>query len=211
MQLEKGKLYHIYNQGNNHRNIFFQRDNYLFFLQKVKTYISPYADIIAWCLMPNQFHFMVYIKEVEISVESDKLTQQSDTMTRSHRITSKKRTFNNSIAIMLRSYTRAINKQENTSGSLFKAHTKAECINCHKGITPSFIMQDAVTKINYQNSEKQYPQVCFNYIHNNPVKAGLVINAIDWEFSSAKDYAGIRNGKLINKDVALEYINKLSE
>jgi len=212
MQLEKGHLYHIYNQGNNHRKIFFKRDNYLFFLKKVKTYISPYADIVAWCLMPNHFHFMVYIREVEISVESDKLTQQSDKMTPSHLITTnKKRTFNNSIAIMLRSYTRAINKQENASGSLFKAHTKAECINCHKGITPSFIMQDAVTKINYQNSEKQYPQVCFNYIHNNPVKAGLVRNAIDWEFSSAKDYAGIRNGKLINKDVALEYIDKLSE
>lgn len=27
-----------------------------------------------------------------------------------------------------------------------------------------------------------------NYIHNNPVKAGFVVNAGDWKYSSAKDY-----------------------
>ncbi|MDA3778747.1 MAG: hypothetical protein PF487_00705, partial [Bacteroidales bacterium] len=48
-------------------------------------------------------------------------------------------------------------------------------------------------------------QVCFNYIHQNPVKAGLVKNAVDWEFSSAVDYAGLRDGKLVNKPLAKEY------
>ena len=33
------------------------------------------------------------------------------------------------------------------------------------------------------------------------------IHIIDWEFSSAKDYAGIRNGKLINKKVAAKYVD----
>lgn len=53
MLLEKDFIYHIYNQGNNHRKIFFSQENYLFFLEKIKTYITPYADILAWCLMPN--------------------------------------------------------------------------------------------------------------------------------------------------------------
>ena len=169
----------------------------MFFLQKIKTYISPYADIMAWCLMPNHFHLMILVREVE-------LPTTSDTMTQSHRITT--RSLNNSIAIMLRSYTRAINKKEKLSGSLFKAHTKAECVNCSNGITPSFITKNGIAEINIQNPEKQYPQVCFNYIHQNPVKAQLVKNATDWEFSSAIDYAGLRNGKLINKEVAKEYI-----
>jgi len=47
MQLEKGDIYHIYNQGNNKQKIFFDRENYLFFLKKIKTYILPYGDIIA--------------------------------------------------------------------------------------------------------------------------------------------------------------------
>lgn len=29
-----------------------------------------------------------------------------------------------------------------------------------------------------------------NYIHNNPVKDGLVENAVDYLYSSARDYAG---------------------
>lgn len=112
---------------------------------------------------------------------------------------------NNSIATMLRSYTRAINKQENLSGSLFKAHTKSECVNCPKGITPSFIRSEGITTMLAQFPEQQYPNICFNYIHQNPVKANLVSKSVDWEFSSARDYAGLRDGILVNKRLADEY------
>ncbi|MDD4236020.1 MAG: hypothetical protein PHF99_08405, partial [Bacteroidales bacterium] len=61
MIIEKGYIYHIYNQGNNRRRIFLIRENYLFFLKKIETYILPYADILAYCLMPNHFHLMVYV------------------------------------------------------------------------------------------------------------------------------------------------------
>jgi putative transposase len=84
-----------------------------------------------------------------------------------------------------------LQKQENITGALFRRHTKAECVNCPKGITPSFFNTQEGTMINIENPEKQYPQVCFNYIHENPVKAGLVKRAEDWEFSSFRDYANI--------------------
>ncbi|MBN1339080.1 MAG: hypothetical protein JXA03_07145 [Bacteroidales bacterium] len=107
---------------------------------------------------------------------------------------------------MLRSYTRAINKQENRSGSLFRPKTKAECINFPDGITPSFNSgKNGVTKINIRPTELQYLQVCFDYIHNNPVKAGLVQSQEEWEFSSAIDYSGQRHDKLVKKEVAREY------
>ena len=48
--------------------------------------------------------------------------------------------------------------------------------------------------------EYQYPQVCFNYIHQNPVKARLVAKAEDWEFSSYVDLAGIRAGNFVNRE-----------
>jgi putative transposase len=31
--------------------------------------------------------------------------------------------------------------------------------------------------------------------------------ATEWEFSSARDYAGLRNGKLINREVAGEFVD----
>jgi len=206
MQFEDGHIYHIYNQGNNRQKIFFDRENYLFFLRKVKTYILPYADIFAWCLMPNHFHFMVLVNEIELDIVEG-VVAETHPMTLSHRM-SKKRSFNNSIAILLRSYSRAIQKQGLVKGSLFRQKTKAECLTCTDGITPSFYNTSSGTQINITDPEKQYPEMCFHYIHQNPVKAGLVQKATEWEFSSARDYAGLRNGKLANKKVAQQYIIK---
>jgi putative transposase len=60
MNFEKGYLYHIFNQGNNSQKIFFERENYLFFLTKVKTHITPFADILAWCFtLSNNFKFLL--------------------------------------------------------------------------------------------------------------------------------------------------------
>ena len=204
MQFEKGHIYHIYNQGNNGQKIFFSRENYLFFLQKMRIYILPYADILSWCLMPNHFHFMVLVKIMRICLLIARdVVAQSEALAD---INSRRRTFNSSIGIMLRSYTNAINKQQQRTGALFRKKTKAESVTCSDGITPSFYNTTAGTQINIIDSEKQYPEMCFHYIHQNPVKAGLAKNAGDWEFSSARDYMNVRNGKLVNKEVAGQYI-----
>jgi putative transposase len=198
MKFEKGYIYHIYNQGNNREKIFFNRENYLFFLKKVKNHITPYSDILAWCLMPNHFHLMILVNRLAIDMRTEGFAQSE--------ALGFQRTLNQSIGIMLRSYTNAINKQQNRTGSLFRRETKAECLNCPNGITPSFYNTEYRTQIQVNCPERQYPQVCFNYIHQNPVKAGLVKTETDWEFSSAQDYAGMRNGILVNKTVASEYI-----
>ncbi|MFW5983216.1 MAG: transposase, partial [bacterium] len=205
MILEEGFLYHIYNQGNNRQKIFFSRENYLFFLRKIRQHILPHADVLAWCLMPNHFHLMVYVKDIEIGFP-DELGEgftQSEALTSSKNF-SRKRTLNQSLGLLLRSYTRAINKQEKVSGSLFRKKTKADCLNSPK-MTPAFINTSSGTLINVPCPEKEYPQLCFDYIHHNPLASNLVRNVNDWEFSSAKDYYSNRNGTLVNKERALEF------
>ena len=203
MQFENDHLYHIYNRGNNSQKIFFSRENYLFFLKKVKNYILPHADILAWCLMPNHFHLMVYVNDVGIELATPAFTHG---VTRSHPVSkSKQRTLNNSIAIMLRSYTRAIQKQENRTGSLFQMQTKAICLTQVDGVSPAWFQSEYGTIINVAFPEKEYPQVCFDYIHSNPVNHGLVSNIEDWEFSSARDYAGMRCGRIIDKNRTKEF------
>ena len=199
MIFESGHIYHIYNQGNNRQKIFFRDANYLYFLNKIRKHILPHADILAWCLMPNHFHLMIYVHDVEISsthqmTESHQMNNDAPylsthQMTESHQMSnnpphqmsnvemSKTRTFQESIAIMLRSYTRAINIQEKRSGSLFKPHTKAECLTKFQGITPSFYGN----QINVRIPEKEYPIVCWNYIHNNPVTANRVDRAEEYK------------------------------
>lgn len=201
MQLEKG---YIYNQGNNRGKVFYGSDNCLFFLKKVRKHMLPYCDIIAWCLMPNHFHFMVLVNDESLPLIEGRLGVSQRHAESGN--PSKLQTINASIGIMLMGYAKAINKQQKRTGKLFREETKAECINCPNGITPSFYNTEFGTLIHISNPDKEYPQACFNYIHNNPVKAGLVKNAVDWEYSSARDYAGLRNGKLVNKEVARKYI-----
>ena len=66
MQFDSGHLYHIYNQGNNRQEIFLSRENYLFFIRKMVIHVLPFADILAWCLMPNHFHLMVHVNHNEV-------------------------------------------------------------------------------------------------------------------------------------------------
>lgn len=198
MIFESGNLYHIYNQGNNRQKIFYLWDNYVFFLNKVKRHILPYSDILAWCLMPNHFHLLVYVKQVYIPV--------NDGVTLNHPVIKARAvSLNESIGIMLRSYTRAINKQEQRVGGLFREETKAECLTSIDGITPSFYNTSSGTLINISNPEKEYPQICFEYIHLNPVSAGLTPTPEEWEFSSFRDYCGMRDGRLINRERAGEF------
>jgi len=188
MHFEAGGIYHIYNQGNNRQTIFFKQENYLFFIKKMREYILPYGDLLCYCLMPNHFHWLVYVREPSILVSS------SDGVT-------KTRSLNESIGILLRSYTRAINEQEGRSGALFREETKAKDGWIDTNISPAH--QD-YGKI-WQNWEL-YGWTAFQYIHQNPVKAKLVDRAEDWPYSSAPDYAGLRNGTLCNQVLAKELL-----
>lgn len=205
MHLATNHIYHIFNRGNNSQKIFFIDENYHFFLEKLKTHITPFADILAWCLMPNHFHLMVFVNRTEIEI-ANKLSESKDKYgVKWGVVANSNRTLNKSIAILLRSSTRAINNQENRTGSLFQMTTKAKCLSDNSYLTPAWFQSTFGTVINISEPDKSYPQTCFKYIHMNPVSAKLVENASSWEFSSYQDYAGLRNGKLINRERALEF------
>jgi putative transposase len=169
MHFEKDEIYHIYNRSN--EQVFFEVRNYLFFLDKVRKLIFPICDILAWCLMPNHFHFMVVAnqKSVELTNETHRPVLQ---------------VLAKNIGTTLSSYTKAINKANHRRGSLFSHNTKAKKIN----------------------SEDDHLANCFYYIHQNPMNARLVKKLEDWEFSSFKDYAGLRSGSLCNNELADEIV-----
>ena len=75
----EGQYYHVYNRGVAKASIFLEDNDYLYMLSLFKKYLGAekrfdrfgraipcYAeevDLIAYCLMPNHYHLMVYLKE----------------------------------------------------------------------------------------------------------------------------------------------------
>jgi len=62
----KGEYYHILNRGNEKRSIYYESDNYLFFLKRLGKYLERYGPtLICYCLMPNHFHLLMCENEGE--------------------------------------------------------------------------------------------------------------------------------------------------
>ena len=61
--------YHIYNRGADGKRIFCQRENYRYFPRLLRFHLShAAAELIAFCLMPNHYHLVVYLtREINFS------------------------------------------------------------------------------------------------------------------------------------------------
>ena len=91
--LVPGQYYHFYNRGVNRGAIFFERENYLYFIRELRRFLIPASDIIAYCLMPNHYHLLVQIHDDD---------------------------FSHSMQLFGISYTKAINKRYQRVGALFQ-------------------------------------------------------------------------------------------
>jgi REP element-mobilizing transposase RayT len=73
--LATGEYYHLYNRGNNRQAIFFERENYLYFLRQFRYFVAAEtADVVAYCLMPNHYHLLVYLCEDGLSKAMQRFT-----------------------------------------------------------------------------------------------------------------------------------------
>lgn len=110
--LEESKYYHIYNRGNNSEPIFFEEENYHYFLKLLRKYISPIANIYSYCLIKNHYHLLIRVKEIE-EVDINKLSYTTVEKPKKIDSTSQFSNFFNA-------YTQAINKRYKRTGSLFE-------------------------------------------------------------------------------------------
>lgn len=141
-----GEHYHIYNRGNDRGNIFFERENYRYFLSKWREYLTDTAETLAYCLMPTHYHFFVRLASDGLSSAMQSFSQ---------------------------SYTNAINTRLQRVGALFQGRFQAVHVD-----------------------EDAYFVHLTRYIHLNPIVAGIARRPEDWEFSSYREYVGLRNGTL---------------
>lgn len=215
MNFYENQLFHVYNQGNNRQPIFFSDENYQFFLWKMEAYLLPFADIISYCLMPTHFHWQIYVNRISIDrkllkIHIDSLEQLrrklkfgEPTYPSPYSPSQKSNkvnhiSINESIGILQRTYTRAVNKEKNWSGSLFRSDCKAK-----DGWIDEFItLTKSNGKPDYRfTAGNNYAYSCFEYLHNNPKQAGLVNENTEWQYSSAREYAGIVGENICNLEL----------
>lgn len=159
----QGQYYHIYNRGAGKAKIFFNDRNYQYLLRLVKEYYQKHgATIIAYCLMPNHYHFLI---RQELGEPLSKFMQ-----------------------VLFNSYVQALNIQQGRTGTLFEGRFK------HKRV-----------------DTWEYLVILCRYIHRNPVKAGLVKKPEDWVYSNYREWVGLRDGALVDREFVQEHFSSAEE
>jgi REP element-mobilizing transposase RayT len=98
------EYFHVYNRGINHSKIFLEPLNYSYFLRRIEENLDcTQLKIIAYCLMPNHYHFI--LKQIVPSAMSNFIKGVCD------------------------GYTKALNKKYNRSGHLFEGKYKLKNID----------------------------------------------------------------------------------
>ncbi len=125
MKFIANHLYHVYNQGNNREKIFQHEDDYLLFLKKFRQYVSPNCHVLAYCLMPNHFHFMIETTNwsvVKMPLGRIEITKVS-----------------NGFRKLLSEYAKEYNEKYGRTGALFRPKTKAKNLTESKDSNYPFI------------------------------------------------------------------------
>jgi len=104
---QKGMYYHIYNRGARQVTIFREGTNYLFTISKIKAYSqAKRISVIAYCLMPNHYHFLLRQDGEE---PAGNLPQ-----------------------FVFNSYSKAYNKKYAHSGTLFEGRFRAKVVETNR-------------------------------------------------------------------------------
>jgi REP element-mobilizing transposase RayT len=105
VEFRADEFYHVYNRGANRQQVFFERENYGFFLKKLREFVvgsSPAAEIVAYYLMPNHYHLLVKLHDETFSKRMQSLGQ---------------------------SYVNSINKRCSRVGPLFQGRFRAKHVD----------------------------------------------------------------------------------
>jgi putative transposase len=116
MKFQPHCVYHVYNQGNNSEQLFYNEENYILFLKLFSKYVLPYVDVLAWCLIPNHYHFMISVKENCVPVKQGNIMLDS---------------VSNGFRNISSAYAHLFNKEHQHTGSVFRPKTKSKLLEAN--------------------------------------------------------------------------------
>ena len=119
MKFEENLLYHIYNQSNGNNIIFKSDSDYLRFLDKIRKWVYPNCNILAYCVMPDHYHFLIEANTRSIApLRLGALTTNE---------------LSNAFRITQSQYAQYFNTKYRHSGAVFRPKTKSKELNGSRG------------------------------------------------------------------------------
>ncbi len=153
-KFDSNSFYHIYNRSIGNELLFIFENDYKYFIEKMHRFLLSFSDIVAYCLIPNHFHFIIKIKEREDLPAGVRPWEDLPDGRKSINIDQALKNFFNS-------YTRSYNIAHNRHGRLFQHGYKYKEIKT-----------------------EEYLMWLIYYIHRNPVHHKLTLKCQDWNYSS---------------------------
>jgi putative transposase len=118
-----GEYYHLYNRGHNRERIFYERENFLFFLRRMRKHLVPVLDVVAYCLMYTHYHLLVRVKDAKTS----EVWQTSEVSSPPPPSSA-----SNAMQRFSISFTKAMNKRYDRVGALFQGAFQAKHVDDDK-------------------------------------------------------------------------------
>ncbi|MFT3949250.1 MAG: hypothetical protein QM763_19960 [Agriterribacter sp.] len=191
-----GEKYHILSRAVGKEQLFLNEENYRFFLERYKKYISPVADTFCYCLLPNHFHFLVRIKEAPAILS---FLEKQITVEQLPGIISWQ------FSKLLNSYAKAYNKTNSRKGALFTDYLRRVAIEKDEqfGATVFYIHKNPVHH-GYCNVMEDWKWSSHNAMFTQKPTMLLRNEVLDW-FGGIKGFSNYHNQPVfLKKAVDLE-------
>ena len=176
-RLYPDSYYHVYSHAVDPEKLFRTDDNYRYFLKKYMQYISPVCQTLAYCLMPNHFHFLIRVKS-EQTLKRHRRTSKPSKIDGSDEKWDSPTLVMQQFSNFLNAYAKAYNKKYERRGALFVDYLR------RKSITSDRYLVNAI-----------------HYIHLNPIHHGYCSDLNDWVFTSYHALRNLRSTYLERKTV----------
>lgn len=182
--LMPGETYHLFSRAVGNEKLFLNEGNYLYFLSKLKQYISPVAELYTYSLLPNHFHLLARIKQRDIIV---KLYEQTKKKPFQLLETDLPNFIMESFSNFLNSYAKAFNKMHSRRGALFMDYLKRSLVK----------------------SEADFISFVF-YVHKNAVHHGITQKIGLWPYDAFNSLLS-KSPTLLLRDELIETFGGLNE
>jgi len=183
--LAPDSYYHIFNHAIGEEILFKDDKDYCSFLNRYSRYISPIADTLAYCLMPNHFHLCLKIKCIQSILDlSSKINPQNVDVL-----------IHYAFASLLNGYVQAYNKRYNRMGGLFIGKFKRKIIFSNDDFRREicYIHRNPVEACLVESPES-WLYSSFNHI----ISPGIVTQIPIWHSELMRLFDNIENLKFVH-------------